>query len=173
MATKNKNNVAVEKETAPDAKIVVEDTIKATTVEEKTTPVKKATKPAAKSTAKAPKKAPAKKQPAVKALTLDAVVKAAKKKMKTADTSKISRPIAVNVEVYGECFGTFYILINDGKIAVEPYKYDDGDVWVKADAKAIMSVFAGEAKIYDELSSGSINIYDNVKKAILFVDAIR
>ena len=136
-----------------------------------------AKKPAAKKTKAAEKKAPAKKsaakttKPAAKkGLTYEQVVEKAKKKIAAADTTKIKYPIAVNVEISGACEGIFYILLDDGKAVVEPYKYDDYDVYVRVDAEEIVKVFEGKANVYDALSNG-MKIDGIAKKAVLFINA--
>ena len=133
-----------------------------------------AKKPAAKAAAK---KAPAKKsaakttKPAAKkGLTYEQVVEKAKKKIAAADTTKIKYPIAVNVEISGACEGIFYILLDDGKAVVEPYKYDDYDVYVRVDAEEIVKVLEGKVNVYDALSNG-MKIDGIAKKAVLFINA--
>lgn len=182
MAAKNTTPAEV-KEAAVKAEEVKAEAVKAEAPkaeEKKPAAPKKAAaekKPAAKKTTT--KKADAEKKPAAKkttkkakGLTYEEVVAAAKKKAASADTKKIKYPIAVNVEISGACEGIFYILVKDnGEVAVEPFKYDDYDVYVRADAEEILKVFNGKLNAYEALANG-VSIEGIVKKAILFVDAV-
>ncbi len=144
-------------------------------------PAKRGRKPKTETTAKteAPaKKTPAKKSPAKKTkkantLSYETVFESAKSKIATADLSKISLPIATNIILHGECEGTFYVYINQGKAEVVAYTYDDYDVCVRADAVEFQNFLTGKAGIYDILSNGNVEIEGIAKKAVLFVDAIK
>ena len=163
---------AVKVEEAPKAEKTAE--------EKKPAAPKKAAakKPAAekKTTAKkADEKKPAAKKTTKKAkgLAYEDVVVAAKKKAASADTKKIKYPIAANVEISGACEGIFYIFVNEkGEVSVEPYKYDDYDVYVRVDAEEAVKVFTGKLNVYDALANGVISIDGITKKAILFVNAV-
>ena len=129
-------------------------------------------KPAAKSSAKkeaAPKKETAKKT-TKKSTSYEDVVSAAKKKMSGANFSKLKYPVAANVELSGSVQGTFYVYVADGKAAVEPYKYDDYDVYFRADADEFMNVINGKKNIYDALAEGLVKVDGNTKKAVLFIN---
>lgn len=144
---------------------------------EKAAAKKPAEKPAAKKTAeKAAAKKPAKKtaeKPAKKAmaLTYDGIVELAQKKFKAANITGIKYPIAVNIELSGACEGVFYVYMDEAKIAVEPYLYNDYDVYVRADAETFAKVLEGKMNIYDALSTSDVKIDGLVKKAVLFVHA--
>ena len=175
-AAKTEKAPAAAKEKAPAAK--KDDAPK--------TEKKRGRKPAA---AKAETKAPAKttgkraakkteeKAPAKrgrkKSLTYASVVDAARKKTESADISRIKYPIAVNFELKGSAEGIFYVVVSDGKITVEPYKYDDYDVYIEADAAGLVSVLNGQKNIYDALADGTVTFGNcNLKKTILFINAV-
>lgn len=110
-----------------------------------------------------------------KSLTYTAIVEAARKKAAEADISRIKYPIAVNVELKGSdsAAGVFYIVVSDGKVTVEPYKYNDYDVYIEADAAEFMNVLNGSKNIYDALADSSITFGNcNLKKTILFINAV-
>ena len=111
---------------------------------------------------------PAKK---AKALTYDGIVELAQKKFKAANITGIKYPIAVNIELSGACEGVFYVYMDEAKIAVEPYLYNDYDVYVRADAETFAKVLEGKMNIYDALSTSDVKIDGLVKKAVLFVHA--
>lgn len=126
------------------------------------------------STKKAEEKAPAKRG-RKKSLTYDAVVEAARKKAVEADISRIKYPIAVNFELKGSdaASGIFYIVVSDNKVTVEPYKYNDYDVYIEADAAEFMNVLNGKKNIYDALADGTVTFGNcNLKKTILFINAV-
>lgn len=141
---------------------------------EKTAAAKKpaAKKPAEKAAAKKPAKKTAEK-PAKKAmaLTYDGIVELAQKKFKAANITGIKYPIAVNIELSGACEGVFYVYMDEAKIAVEPYLYNDYDVYVRADAETFAKVLEGKMNIYNALSTSDVKIDGLVKKAVLFVHA--
>ena len=134
-------------------------------------------KPAAKKTA-APKASETKGGRKPKGLAYGDIVAAAKKKILAADITKIKYPIAANVELSGKFIenedsdnkNIFYIYIDPDKqeISVEPYRYNDYDVTINADAEELMNVLKGKKNIYDALSEG-IHIHGNTKKAILLI----
>ncbi len=141
---------------------------KAAAAEVKTeTPKKRGRKPAAEKNAEIVSGKGSRK----KSVTYDSVMKAAKKKINSANLSKIKYPIAVNIELSGAADGVFYIVISDGKVDVEPFKYDDYDVYIRADADELMKVFGDKKNIYDALADGFIKVDGNTKKAILFIHA--
>lgn len=158
--------------------------------EEKKTAAPKAEKPAApKKPAKAPAekktaekaaaKKPAPKKPAEKkaggrkaassAATYDTVVAEAKKKFASAKTAKIKYPIAANFELSPS--EIFYVYMGEAGVAVEPYRYDDYDIYFRTDAETLAQVLAGKKGIIDALADGSVKLDGNTKKAVLFIDA--
>ena len=132
---------------------------------------KEAAKPAAKK--ETAKKETAAKNPAKKkGLAYEDVVEAAKKKMAGANLTRIKYPIAANVELNGAAEGIFYIYIDEANnISVEPYKYNDYDVELRADADTFVAVMTGKKNIYDALAEGAVKVSGNVKKAILLINA--
>ncbi|MGN0674424.1 MAG: SCP2 sterol-binding domain-containing protein [Oscillospiraceae bacterium] len=130
-----------------------------------------AKKPAKKPAAKTEEKPAAKKASKKKGISYEDVVAAAKKKVAGADITKIKYPIPANVELNGAADGIFYIYIDSDNISVEPYKYDDYDVYIRADAEEFMNVLNGKKNIYDALAEGLIKIDGNTKKAILLIHA--
>lgn len=176
-AAKTAKKPAAKKETAPAAK---KETAPKT--EKKPEAKKPAAKKAAAPKAAAKPKTAAKKtaeKPAAKkggrkkSVSYDSVFEAGKKKILAADITKIKYPIAVNVELDGAAEGDFYIYINadEQSISVEPYKYNDHDVSIRADAEGLLAVFTGKKNVYDALADGDIKIYGETKKAILLIHA--
>lgn len=144
--------------------------------EKKTAEKAAAKKPAAKKpaekkpTEKKPteKKTPGRKA-AAKAATYDSVVAEAKKKFASAKTAKIKYPIAANFELAPN--EIFYVYIGEAGVAVEPYKYDDYDIYFRTDAETLTQVLTGKKGIIDALADSSVKLDGNTKKAVLFIDA--
>lgn len=172
-AAKKEAAPAAKKETAPktEKKAPAAKTAKKPAAKKAAAP-KAAAKPktAAKKTAEKPA---AKKGGRKKSISYDSVFEAGKKKILAADITKIKYPIAVNVELDGAAEGDFYIYINadEQSISVEPYKYNDHDVSIRADAEGLLAVFTGKKNVYDALADGDIKIYGETKKAILLIHA--
>lgn len=161
-AAKTENKPAAKKEAAPKAS---------------------AKKPAAKKASakkdEAPKRAGRK-----KLLAYEDVVLEVRKKANAANVTKIKYPIAANVVLSGNFAenknagddnkNVFYIVINPDteSISVEPYKYNDYDVEITADAEELMNVVKAKKNIYDALSDGEIHIHGTTKKAVLLIHAV-
>lgn len=140
---------------------------------------KKATekKPVDKKTAVTPvteKKTTAKKPaaPKNKPLSLDDIVAKGRVKANSGDTSKVTKRIAATFSVNGMIDGDFYMLIDTGMVSVEPYKYDDADLWIKGSADDITAIFDNKLKFIDAVSSGKVEIWGEAKDAVIFSAAI-
>ena len=108
----------------------------------------------------------------------DVVAKAkALAKAKKGSISKISGKIAATFEVLsGDSQKDFYIVIENGKAAVEPYRYDEADIWLKGSPESIAAVMDNKIKFIDAVSSGTIQIFgkdaESAQAVVLFVAAI-
>lgn len=118
----------------------------------------------------APKKRAARKPAAKKTVSYEDIVEMAKKKFLAADKTRIKYPIAVNVKLTGAAEGIFYVYIDSENINVEPYKYDDYDVEIEADAEELVKILNGKLNVYDALAA-DVKITGIVKKAVLFLNA--
>lgn len=134
-----------------------------------------AKKPAAKKAAPAAKKAaPAAKKPAP-AAKKEAPAKPAKKEVKKAapaepdkfaladmvrekfakkDVSKVNEKIAIEIKAYGEKEFYIYILIDDGKVTVEPWGYIDNDVHIDMPIADVVAVVNGKYDFVAKAISG-------------------
>lgn len=142
--------------------------------EKKAAPAKKtasakAEKPAAK-TAEKPAKAKAPRAPkAPKVSPYQAAVAKAQKKFSTIKTDLVKYPIAVNIELNGSAEGVFYVYLSEaGKPDVEPYRYNDYDVYVRVDADAFDKILDGKLDVYKALAEGTLHVEGTVKKALMF-----
>lgn len=176
MATKKTNTTgtktpvaeAVKTEAVKAAAEVKADAVKAVKAVEKV-----AEKAVEKATEKVAEKAPAKKPaPAAKK---EAPAKPAKKEAKKAapaepdkfaladmvrekfakkDVSKVNEKIAIEIKAYGEKEFYIYILIDDGKVTVEPWGYIDNDVHIDMPIADVVAVVNGKYDFVAKAISG-------------------
>lgn len=175
MATKKTNTTgtktpvaeAVKTEAVKAAAEVKADAVKAVKTVEKV-----AEKAVEKVAEKAPAKKPAAKKPAAKKT---APAKPAKKEAKKAapaepdkfaladmvrekfakkDVSKVNEKIAIEIKAYGEKEFYIYILIDDGKVTVEPWGYIDNDVHIDMPIADVIAVVNGKYDFVAKAISG-------------------
>ena len=181
MATKKTNTTgtktpvaeAVKTEAVKAAAEVKADAVKAVKAVEKV-----AEKAVEKATEKVAEKAPAKKPAAKKAAPAakkEAPAKPAKKETKKAaptepdkfaladmvrekfankDVSKVNEKIAIEIKAYGEKEFYIYILIDDGKVTVEPWGYIDNDVHIDMPIADVVAVVNGKYDFVAKAISG-------------------
>lgn len=120
-----------------------------------------AKKPAAKKAAPAAKKAapakPAKKE-AKKAAPTEpdkfALADMVREKFAKKDVSKVNEKIAIEIKAYGEKEFYIYILIDDGKVTVEPWGYIDNDVHIDMPIADVVAVVNGKYDFVAKAISG-------------------
>lgn len=182
MATKKTNTTgtktpvaeAVKTEAVKAAAEVKADAVKAVkTVEkvaekavEKVAEKAPAKKPAAKKAAPAAKKpaakkaAPAKpaKKEAKKAAPAEpdkfALADMVREKFAKKDVTKVNEKIAIEIKAYGEKEFYIYILIDDGKVTVEPWGYIDNDVHIDMPIADVIAVVNGKYDFVAKAISG-------------------
>lgn len=144
-------------------------------VAEKTPAAKKAA-PAAKKPATAAKKAaPAKKevkkaapeQPDKFALADMVRAKFAKK-----DVTKVNEKIAIEIKAYGDKEYYIYILIDDGKVTVEPWGYIDNDVHIDMPIDDVVAVVNGKYDFIAKAISGDFYAIGSVTKLLKAYEAL-
>lgn len=159
MATKKTNTTgtktpvaeAVKTEAVKAAAEVKADAVKAVKAVEKVaekTVEKVAEKAPAKKAAPAAKKPAAKKaapaKPAKKAAPAEpdkfALADMVREKFAKKDVSKVNEKIAIEIKAYGEKEFYIYILIDDGKVTVEPWGYIDNDVHIDMPIADVVAV---------------------------------
>ena len=127
-----------------------------------------AKKPAAKKAATAAKKpapaakkeAPAKpaKKEAKKAAPAEpdkfALADMVREKFAKKDVSKVNEKIAIEIKAYGEKEFYIYILIDDGKVTVEPWGYIDNDVHIDMPIADVVAVVNGKYDFVAKAISG-------------------
>lgn len=124
-------------------------------------PAAKKPAPAAKKPAPAAKKeAPAKpaKKEAKKAAPAEpdkfALADMVREKFANKDVSKVNEKIAIEIKAYGEKEFYIYILIDDGKVTVEPWGYIDNDVHIDMPIADVVAVVNGKYDFVAKAISG-------------------
>lgn len=124
-------------------------------------PAAKKAAPAAKKPAPAAKKeAPAKpaKKEAKKAAPAEpdkfALADMVREKFAKKDVSKVNEKIAIEIKAYGEKEFYIYILIDDGKVTVEPWVYIDNDVHIDMPIADVVAVVNGKYDFVAKAISG-------------------
>ena len=124
-------------------------------------PAAKKAAPAAKKPAPAAKKeAPAKpaKKEAKKAAPAEpdkfALADMVREKFAKKDVSKVNEKIAIEIKAYGEKEFYIYILIDDGKVTVEPWGYIDNDVHIDMPIADVVAVVKGKYDFVAKAISG-------------------
>lgn len=82
------------------------------------------------------------------------------------DASGIKEHLAVEVDITGEGSGAFYIELNDGRIAVEPYEYYDRDCKLIISGEDFISICDGSLDAVKAFTNGSLKIEGDIDKAL-------
>ena len=139
-------------------------------------PAAKKAAPATKKPATAAKKAaPAKKevkkaapeQPDKFALADMVRAKFAKK-----DVTKVNEKIAIEIKAYGDKEYYIYILIDDGKVTVEPWGYIDNDVHIDMPIDDVVAVVNGKYDFIAKAISGDFYAIGSVTKLLKAYEAL-
>lgn len=138
-----------------------------------------AKKPAAKKAAPAAKKeAPAKpaKKEAKKATPAEpdkfALADMVREKFAKKDVSKVNEKIAIEIKAYGEKEFYIYILIDDGKVTVEPWGYIDNDVHIDMPIADVVAVVNGKYDFVAKAISGDFYAIGCVTKLLKAYEAL-
>lgn len=145
-----------------------------------------AKKPAAKKPAPAAKKpaakkpAPAKKETAKKAAPEAAPAQPDKfaladmvrEKFAKKDVTKVNEKIAIEIKAYGDKEYYIYILIDDGKVTVEPWGYIDNDVHIDMPIDDVVAVVNGKYDFMAKAISGDFYAIGSVTKLLKAYQAL-
>ena len=143
--------------------------------EKKAAPVKK---PAAKKEVKkaAPAKKPAAKKEAKKAAPAEpdkyALADMVRAKFEKKDVSKIGEKIAIEIKAYGEKEYYIYVLIEDGKVTVEPWGYIDNDVHIDMPIADVVAVVNGKYDFKAKALSGDFYAIGSLTKLLKAGEAL-
>lgn len=142
-------------------------------------PAAKKAAPAAKKPAPAAKKeAPAKpaKKEAKKAAPAEpdkfALADMVREKFAKKDVSKVNEKIAIEIKAYGEKEFYIYILIDDGKVTVEPWGYIDNDVHIDMPIADVVAFVNGKYDFVAKAISGDFYAIGCVTKLLKAYEAL-
>ena len=105
-------------------------------------------------------------------MTYEQIVEKVKKALNKVDASGVKGHLAVQVDVYGEGEGAFYIEVKDGKVDVQPYEYFDHDLRIRCTAGEIISIVEGKKKIIEEVAAQNIEALRNVARIDDFAELL-
>ena len=87
-------------------------------------------------------------------MTYEEVIKKAKTAIKKVDTAAIKEHSAIEIDIEGEGEGAFYVELDNGKVAVEPYEYYDRDAKIIITADELVKIIKGEKKAEESVEDG-------------------
>lgn len=99
-------------------------------------------------------------------MTYEEIFARSKKLILKNDASGIEGHLAVEVDITGEGSGAFYIELNDGKIAVEPYEYYDRDCKLIISAEDFLSICGGTLDAVKAFTNGKLKVEGDIDKAL-------
>lgn len=99
-------------------------------------------------------------------MTYEEIFAKSKKLILKNDASGIEGHLAVQVDITGEGSGAFYIELNDGKIAVEPYEYYDRDCKLIISAEDFLSICDGSLDAVKAFTNGKLKVEGDIDKAL-------
>ena len=139
-------------------------------------PAAKKAAPAAKKPATAAKKAAPAKKEAKKAAPAEpdkfALADMVREKFAKKDVSKVNEKIAIEIKAYGEKEFYIYILIDDGKVTVEPWGYIDNDVHIDMPIADVVAVVNGKYDFVAKAISGDFYAIGCVTKLLKAYEAL-
>lgn len=101
-------------------------------------------------------------------MTYEQIVAKAKEIMAAKSAENCKDHLAAEIHIKGEGEGAFYVEVNDGKIAVEPYEYYDRDFILTATAENLLAVVEGRLDAVLAYTTGKIKIDGSIDKALEF-----
>lgn len=99
-------------------------------------------------------------------MTYEEIFEKSKKLILANDASGIEGHLAVQVDITGEGEGAFYIELNDGKLAVEPYEYYDRDCKFIVSGEDFLSICGGSLDGVKAFTNGKLKVEGDIDKAL-------
>ncbi len=97
-------------------------------------------------------------------MTYETIVEKVTKALAKVDASGVKGHLAVQVDVYGEGEGAFYIEVKEGKVNVQPYEYFDHDLRIRCTGDEIIAIVEGKKRIIEEVAAENIEALRNVSR---------
>lgn len=89
-----------------------------------------------------------------------------KKTLMKADISDHKGHLAIQVNLTGEGEGIFYVEMDDDKLNVEPYDYNDRDVQFIVDSKNFIKIINGKMDPVLAFTTGKLKVEGDLGKAL-------
>lgn len=88
------------------------------------------------------------------------------------DVTKVNEKIAIEIKAYGDKEYYIYILIDDGKVTVEPWGYIDNDVHIDMPIDDVVAVVNGKYDFVAKALSGDFYAIGSVTKLLKAYEAL-
>ena len=100
-------------------------------------------------------------------MTYETVFEEIKTIFTKADVSGIKEHLAYQFNITGEGEGTFYAEVSDGKLAVEPYDYNDRDALFTCSADTLLKIAKGKMDPIAAFTLGKLKVDGSIEKALM------
>lgn len=97
-------------------------------------------------------------------MTYEDIVAKARQTIENADAREIHEHIAVQINVFGEGEGAFYIEVAERQICVEPYEYYNRDGIFWGSGETIYAIAEGTLKFSQAMQEGKLHYEGNPHK---------
>lgn len=104
-------------------------------------------------------------------MTYEKIVESVKKSLAKVNVGK-ANSIAIQVDIVGEGEGAFYVKVNDGTLAIEPYEYYDHDAKLIISGKDCVDLFNGKLDAEKAYKTGKIKVEGNLDSVLKLKDLI-
>lgn len=91
-------------------------------------------------------------------MVYEQIVELAKKSLNKTAAKVIKENTVVEIDIYGEGEGAFYVQISDGKLIVEPYEYYDRDAKIIVTGEELEKIIKGEKTPEQSIGDGIMMI---------------
>lgn len=106
-------------------------------------------------------------------MTYEEIVAYTKKVVAAADLKAYKGHLAAQINITGEGEGAFYIELNDGTAAVEPYEYFDRDVILQSTVSVFTDILDGKKYPQEALDNKELAVIGDAEKALELVEILK
>ena len=101
-------------------------------------------------------------------MTYEEIFSKTKEKVMSANGVDYKGHLAVEIDIVGEGAGAFYIELNDGAAACEPYEYYDRDCKLILSGEDFLAICDGKLDSVKAFTVGKLKIEGSIDKALEF-----
>ncbi len=106
-------------------------------------------------------------------MTYEEIVAYTKNVVAAADIKAYKGHLAAQINITGEGEGAFYIELNDGTVAVEPYEYFDRDVILQSTVGVFADILDGKKYPQEALDNNELAVIGDAEKALELVEILK